>query len=192
MNWPIRQSIFLVLIASLESFATGTANSATRLHEISEQQLETNHQNSDLSFRDFLLLRGKITQAAGHVRGNWIIPGSILADELGLALAVYDPRHYRIRRLPDGSTLVTGCRPQSCDEKGAVIIGPDERIRSLALIHYSCRRGGPSETSVVCARTPKLSLFLTPASLGADRATFAAWAARVSPEAESTKSVRLP
>jgi hypothetical protein len=43
------------------------------------------------------------------------------------------------RELRDGSTMMTGCRPQSCGEKGAVIVsGPNHQLRAAAILHFHC------------------------------------------------------
>ena len=45
------------------------------------------------------------------------------------------------RELSDGSTIMTGCRPQSCGERGAVIVdGPAKQLRAAAILHFHCRR----------------------------------------------------
>jgi hypothetical protein len=45
------------------------------------------------------------------------------------------------RELSDGSTMMTGCRPHSCPEKGAVIVdGHANQLRAAAILHFHCRR----------------------------------------------------
>ena len=44
------------------------------------------------------------------------------------------------RALPGGVTMMSGCRPQSCNEKGAVIVdGSSKQLRAAALLHFHCR-----------------------------------------------------
>lgn len=44
------------------------------------------------------------------------------------------------RELSDGSTIMTGCRPGSCIEKGAVIVnGQTKQLRAAAILHFHCR-----------------------------------------------------
>ena len=44
------------------------------------------------------------------------------------------------RELREGSTIMTGCRPGSCMEKGAVIVnGQTKQLRAAAILHFHCR-----------------------------------------------------
>lgn len=39
-----------------------------------------------------------------------------------------------------GVTMMTGCRPQSCDEKGAVVVdGQMKQLLAAAILHFHCR-----------------------------------------------------
>lgn len=45
------------------------------------------------------------------------------------------------RELPDGSTIMTGRRPHSGMEQGAVIVdGATKQLRAAAILHFHCRR----------------------------------------------------
>ena len=101
--------------------------------------------------------RGQATrQFFGELRGDYILPNQPLYEQFGEALSgPPDPE----RTLPDGSTLVAGCRYKSCIEKGAMVLGPDGAVQVAGLIHYQCHPMTTSKSGYDCKRQAKLTIF---------------------------------
>jgi hypothetical protein len=88
----------------------------------------------------------------GTLTGSYIIPDAAVKDQVGAAMGI--PRPDLL--LPDGSYLVSGCRPRSCDEKGAVVVGPGGEITAAALISHKCNARAAS----ACLPYPNFTVFV--------------------------------
>jgi len=108
----------------------------------------------------------------GDRQDTFVNDGLLREAVLGSIGEPDDPRELR-----DGSTMMTGCRPHSCMEKGAVIVnGASKQLRAAAILHFHCRLALlESETSDTppgnkCDTDPTLEIFVirrngTPAAL---------------------------
>jgi hypothetical protein len=56
-------------------------------------------------------------------------------------------------RLPGGGWLFAACQAHDCPVKGALLLGPDKRLRGAGVFNFLCDQAG-------CADEPRLDLFL--------------------------------
>lgn len=95
-------------------------------------------------------------QFFGDQRGNYILPDRFLYEQLGEALSgPPDPE----KALPDGATLVSGCRYRSCTEKGAVVFASDGAVQAAGLIHRRCGEPAARKGSPRCELQTTFTLF---------------------------------
>ena len=95
----------------------------------------------------------------GNMRENLHIPAANLGNSIGELMAVHDDPV----ELAGGATLISGCRPHSCDEKAAAVIGPDGRqLQAVALRHFRCRSQLPERVPPVvqCDKMATLLVYL--------------------------------
>lgn len=82
----------------------------------------------------------------GNMRENLHMPSANLGNSIGELMAMHDDPV----ELAGGATLISGCRPHSCDEKAAAVIGPDGRaLQAVALRHFRCRSQLPDRVPPV-------------------------------------------
>lgn len=82
----------------------------------------------------------------GNMRENLHIPSANLGNSIGELMAIPDDPV----ELAGGATLISGCRPHSCDEKAAAVISADGRVlQAVALRHFRCRSQLPDRVPPV-------------------------------------------
>ncbi len=102
----------------------------------------------------------------GNMRENLHIPAANLANSIGELMAMHDEPV----ELGGGATMIGGCRPHSCDEKAAAVIGPAGRgLQAVALRHFRCRSQLPERVPPVvqCDKQATLLVYLIRGSGGA-------------------------
>jgi len=92
-----------------------------------------------------------LRQAFGGMRHDYFVPGRRVSDQIMMGLGVPNPP----RPIADGNSLLSGCRPHSCDEKAAVIVTPAGAMLAAGLIYLGC-----DQPTTDCAMAPHLTLFL--------------------------------
>lgn len=95
----------------------------------------------------------------GNMRENLHLPAANLGNSIGEFMTVHDEPV----ELAGGATLISGCRPHSCDEKAAAVIGPDGRaLQAVALRHFRCRSQLPDRVPPVvqCDKHATLLVYL--------------------------------
>jgi hypothetical protein len=91
------------------------------------------------------------------------------------------------KSLPDGDTLVSGCRQHSCDEKAAVITGHGGKAIAAALINFHC-----TKQVSACENAPHLTIFVrTKNNRPALTKELQAWA-KEAENATTTETVVVP
>lgn len=91
----------------------------------------------------------------GTMRGDFFLPRHLISQQVMLGLSIPDPLpKQRSVTVPDGMTLISGCRLHSCDEKAAVVVDGRGNVSGAALINFRCRPSG------MCWKEPILTIFL--------------------------------
>lgn len=97
----------------------------------------------------------------GDMRVDTYIPNALLSDTIGEFIGI--PTSY-VAPLSGPFVMISGCRPQSCDEKAAVIVDRrTRRIAALALRDFRCRNVVGKESrkpTADCDAEPTLDVFI--------------------------------
>ena len=92
-----------------------------------------------------------------QLRENLHLPHACVGTSVAELMAVSDEPV----ELSGDRTLISGCRPNSCNEKAAASIGPDRSLQAVALRHFNCRRSlTESIPEVLCDRQATLLVYL--------------------------------
>ncbi|HKX64135.1 MAG TPA: hypothetical protein VJM78_02420 [Rhizomicrobium sp.] len=91
------------------------------------------------------------------IRYNYFGPNWLVNEQIIMGLGIPNPA----RHVADGNTLVSGCRPHSCDEKSAVIVTPAGAMLAAGLIYLSCDGDLDKKIPAVdCKLRPRLRIFM--------------------------------
>ena len=93
----------------------------------------------------------------GALRENLHLPDAPLALAVAELMGISDEPV----ELEPQLTLISGCRPQSCQEKSAAIVSPERHLLAAALRHFHCQRSlVESIPTVRCDQQPTLLVYL--------------------------------
>jgi hypothetical protein len=92
------------------------------------------------------------TYAKG-LRADYFQSGGTVSDQIAIGMGVPD----KPVKQNDGTWLVAGCRPKSCDEKSAIIATSGGEALAAAIVHYACAKKNSAED---CATRPILTIFV--------------------------------
>jgi hypothetical protein len=115
----------------------------------------------------------------GERRGGYVIPQDPVRWQVGEAMSGPPGDRWLFE---DGARLLTACRLHSCDEKGAIVLSPANKVLAVGLVNFHCRFvGGAAEMrkpvrqrDVDCDDAATLTMFLRPS--GAYREAIEQWA----------------
>src|SRR5262245_21183746 len=71
----------------------------------------------------------------GPMRGDYILPGALVSDQVDEAMGGPD----ETLDAGPGRSLITGFRPHSAEERGAVLLDAQNHVLAVGLISYHCR-----------------------------------------------------
>lgn len=100
-------------------------------------------------------LRDDIPRIVGAARADLHQPNVLLKDAVRDYMQIPDGTPTEV----DGHTLISGCRPHSCDEKSAALIDhASHHVQAIGIRHFHCSQGpaGP----VACDRDATLLMVL--------------------------------
>lgn len=90
---------------------------------------------------------------AKGLRADYFYSGGTVSDQIAVGMGVPD----KPVKQDDGTWLVAGCRPRSCDEKSAIIATSGGEALAAAIVHYPCvKKNSPED----CSKHPILTIFL--------------------------------
>ncbi len=90
---------------------------------------------------------------AKGLRADYFYSGGTVSDQIAVGMGVPD----KPVKQDDGTWLVAGCRPHSCDEKSAIIATSGGEALAAAIVHYPCGKKPAVED---CLTKPILTIFL--------------------------------
>jgi hypothetical protein len=100
-----------------------------------------------------------------------------VSEQLSMGLGLPDPP----QPLAHGTTLFSGCRVHSCDEKAAIVAAHDGTALAFSLIYFPCdnQRAKAGAMREICANKPRQKIFLKRRSVDVER-SLEGWGQRVS------------
>ena len=96
-----------------------------------------------------------VRQEFGGIRQDYFLPGRPVSDQVMMGLGIPNPN----KLLPEGNTLISGCRRHSCDEKSAVIVTSAGAMLAAGMIYFSCSPK-PGDRTRNCDFGPYFRIFL--------------------------------
>ena len=90
---------------------------------------------------------------AKGLRADYFYSGGTVSDQIAAGMGVPD----QPVKQNDGTWLVAGCRPHSCDEKSAIIARADGESLAAGVLYFPCgKKAGVKD----CTKRPTLAVFL--------------------------------
>lgn len=97
----------------------------------------------------------------GEARANLDQPNTLISGTIAHFATVRSRSAEDVAEIDKDTYFLPGCRPRSCDEKGAVIVDfRNEKLLASALRHFNCKSAPPKGESSPCDDTPSLLIYL--------------------------------